>query len=178
MFGFDIMHTFLYHTWSEKVSSDEMWHPGPQASGLGSTRSDIIRDGPLTPTALHGVGPLINLVQQQRVAFLTNSRGFGNDAGSPMIITTKHHRPAVVYQPGNQVWLDRSKFANLRPSKKLDDLNIGPFPIKEKVGLSLYRLELPLAYSQVHPTMHESHLRPYVEPVVEHQKPPPPPKDL
>ena len=90
----------------------------------------------------------------------------------------KHHRPSVDYKPGDQVWLDRSKFANLRPSKKLDDLNIGPFPIKEKVGLSSYRLELPTAYSQVHPVIHESRLRPYVEPVAEHQKPPPPPKDL
>ena len=50
----------------------------------------------------------------------------------------KHHRPSIDYKPGDRVWLDRSKFANLRPSKKLDDLNIGPFLIKEKVGLSLY----------------------------------------
>ena len=90
----------------------------------------------------------------------------------------KHHRPSIAYKPGNKIWLDRSKFANLRPSKKLDDLNIRPCPIKEKVALSSYHLELPSAYNQVHPTIHESHLRPYVKPVAEHQKPPPPPKDL
>ena len=48
-----------------------------------------------------------------------------------------------------------------RPSKKLADKSLGPFPITERLGQNAYRLKLPKMYGRIHPTFHVSLLEPY-----------------
>ena len=48
-----------------------------------------------------------------------------------------------------------------RPSKKLDNRFLGPFRIIEAIGKQVYRLDLPKAYSRIHPVFHVSLLELY-----------------
>jgi hypothetical protein len=42
--------------------------------------------------------------------------------------------PALVFTPGDRVWLDRSNIAFNRPSSKLSHRHLGPFVVKACVG--------------------------------------------
>ena len=53
-----------------------------------------------------------------------------------------HRKEPFIYKVGDKVFLLTKNIRTERPSKKLDDKNIGPFKIKKLVGLS-YQLELP-----------------------------------
>jgi hypothetical protein len=63
---------------------------------------------------------------------------------------------------GDKVWLKEKDVATDRPTKKFDDLRLGPYKILEKVRPSSYKLRLPetdLSY----PVFNEALLTPYVE---------------
>jgi hypothetical protein len=47
------------------------------------------------------------------------------------------------FDKGQLVWLNAKNLKTLRPKKKLDWKNLGPFPIAEVLGPYTYRLELP-----------------------------------
>jgi Chromo (CHRromatin Organisation MOdifier) domain len=85
-------------------------------------------------------------------------------------------REAIVYKPGDKVWLDAQNLTTTRPNKKLDEKRFGPFEILEKVSFSSYRLKLPASW-RIHPVFNEILLRPYTQPRHPHQhifdKPPP-----
>jgi hypothetical protein len=70
----------------------------------------------------------------------------------------KSRKPALVYQPGDQVWLSSKNIKTQRPSKKLDSKNLGPFKVLGKVGATSYKLELP-ASMRIHPVFHSNLLR-------------------
>ena len=55
-----------------------------------------------------------------------------------------HRLPAPAYQPGDLVWLDTRNMRTIRPSRKLDNKNAGPFPVIRQVGTRAYELDLPV----------------------------------
>jgi hypothetical protein len=59
--------------------------------------------------------------------------------------------PALVYAPGDRVWLDGSDIATNRPSSKLSHRCLGPFVIEACVGHGAYRLKLPYHFHHLHP---------------------------
>ena len=65
------------------------------------------------------------------------------------------------YRVGDEVLLSSKNIRLSRPSKKLDNRFLGPFRIIEAIGKQAYRLDLPKAYSRIHPVFHVSLLEPY-----------------
>ena len=89
---------------------------------------------------------------------------------------TQHKRkPARRYRPGEKVWLNAKNIKTLRPQKKLDWKNLGPFVVKQMIGSHACELELP-ATMKVHPVFNLNLLRPATEDYLpgQHQPPPPP----
>ena len=89
---------------------------------------------------------------------------------------TQHKRkPARRYCPGEKVWLNAKNIQTLRPQKKLDWKNLGPFVVKQMIGSHACELELP-ATMKVHPVFNLNLLRPATEDYLpgQHQPPPPP----
>ncbi|KAF8663356.1 hypothetical protein AX14_006995, partial [Amanita brunnescens Koide BX004] len=87
--------------------------------------------------------------------------------------------PSWKYKPGDRVYLDAANIKTTRASKKLDAKFHGLFKVLEAVGKSAYKLELPPTWT-IHPTFHESKLKPAHEPVFPKQKEtqPRPPPDI
>jgi hypothetical protein len=54
-----------------------------------------------------------------------------------------HQEPALVFTPGDRVWLDGSDIATNRPSSKLSHQCLGLFVIDKCIGHGAYRLILP-----------------------------------
>jgi len=57
---------------------------------------------------------------------------------------------APKFTVGQKVWLSAKNIKTLRPRKKLDWKNLGPFPISKVLGPYTYRLDLPASMA-VHP---------------------------
>jgi hypothetical protein len=53
------------------------------------------------------------------------------------------HKPALVFAPGDRVWLDGSDIATNRSSTKLSHRHLGPFVVEACVGHGVYCLSLP-----------------------------------
>jgi len=66
-------------------------------------------------------------------------------------------RKTVEYQVGDKVFLSSRNITTDRPTKKLEDKMLGPFPITKKIGTS-YKLEVP-ASMKVHDVFHPNLLR-------------------
>jgi hypothetical protein len=85
-------------------------------------------------------------------------------------------RPTPDWKVGNKVWLNSKQIATTRPSPKLDHRWLGPFPIKEQISTSVYKLTLPATMRGVHPVFHVSILQKHNGDRVEgRHRPPPPP---
>ncbi len=75
------------------------------------------------------------------------------------------------FKPGDKVWLVNSHIPSGRPSAKLAEKRLGPFPIISTVGNRAYKLKLPTSLSQTHPVFnvellepfHENRLRPTIQ---------------
>ncbi|KAH8913915.1 hypothetical protein BT69DRAFT_1233764, partial [Atractiella rhizophila] len=63
---------------------------------------------------------------------------------------------------GDYAWLSTKNLRLRRPSRKLDDLWIGPFRINEVVSPVAFRLGLPDSMSRIHPVFHSSLLKPWL----------------
>lgn len=81
---------------------------------------------------------------------------------------------APKYQVGQQVWLDARNIRTLRPIKKLDWKNLGPFKITEVLGPFTYRLDLPTSM-KIHPVFNAYLLHPVSDDALPHQSQMPPP---
>ncbi|KAH0358938.1 hypothetical protein KCU65_g10168, partial [Aureobasidium melanogenum] len=86
----------------------------------------------------------------------------------------KKRKPARKYLPGDKVWLNARNIQTLRPQKKLDWKNLGPFVVKQMVSSHACELELP-ATMRVHPVFNVHLLRPASEDFLPGQRPPEPP---
>ncbi|KAG0155432.1 hypothetical protein PDIDSM_1009 [Penicillium digitatum] len=79
---------------------------------------------------------------------------------SPIRRTNEPSRaPARRYRPGQLVWLNARNIRTLRPQKKLDWKNLGPFKVLEAISAHAYKLELP-ASMKIHPVFNVSLLQP------------------
>jgi hypothetical protein len=65
------------------------------------------------------------------------------------------------FQAGDYVWLDSSDIRSRTRSRKLVDLQLGPFKIIEKVGELDYRLDLPKRLAKLHSVFHIDKLTPW-----------------
>ena len=87
----------------------------------------------------------------------------------------KERKAARLYRPGDLVWLNYKNLRSLRPCKKLDFKNGGPFKIIKPVGKYAFKLELPSTV-KIHPVFHVSLLSPvYTNPLPGQVSGPPPP---
>lgn len=85
-----------------------------------------------------------------------------------------HRIPAYLFQKGDLVWLNARNIKTLRPTKKLDWKNLGPFRITEVISPYAYRLALPESFRH-HDVFHVELLHPAADDPVPGQRIPPPP---
>jgi hypothetical protein len=71
----------------------------------------------------------------------------------------QHRRPTPDYKINDSVFISARNISTLRPSKKLDHKQLGPFKIIGKIGSHAYRLDLPDSM-KIHPVFHVSLLSP------------------
>jgi transposase InsO family protein len=87
--------------------------------------------------------------------------------------------PALVFTPGDKVWLDGSDIATNRPSSKLSHRRLGPFIVEACVGHGAYRLALPPQLRCLHPVFPIVKLSPaLLDPIPGRRPVPPPPTTL
>jgi hypothetical protein len=67
--------------------------------------------------------------------------------------------PAPRYQVGDKVWLKTKNLRTRRPSRKLDHLWSGPYPVVKVINPVAYELRLP-ATMKIHPVFHTNLLLP------------------
>ncbi|MBW0528988.1 hypothetical protein O181_068703 [Austropuccinia psidii MF-1] len=81
-----------------------------------------------------------------------------------------------VFNPGDMVCLSSKNIKSTRPTKKLSERWLGPFPILKKVSTHAYHLKLPTQWKSLHPVFHISLLEPFKTSTIpnKHQEPPPP----
>ena len=92
--------------------------------------------------------------------------------------SNRYRHPAPRYQIGDRVWLDARNIQTLRPQKKLDWKNLGPFPVKKIISPYACELELPPAM-KIHPVFNVSLLRhAATSPLPGQVIPPPPPVEI
>ena len=65
------------------------------------------------------------------------------------------------FKEGNKLLLQSLNIRTLRPKKKLDHRQLGPFEVLEKIGTKAYKLDLPARYEKIHPVFHVSLLEPW-----------------
>jgi transposase InsO family protein len=71
----------------------------------------------------------------------------------------RRREPARRYKVGDEVYIDARNIKTLRPMKKLDWKNFGPYPVEEVVGPHAYKICLP-ASMRIHPVFNVNLLRP------------------
>ena len=91
---------------------------------------------------------------------------------SSMEAQANKHRKDVSYEIGDRVWLSSRNVKTTRPSKGLEDRQLGPFEVIEKVGSS-YRLQMPSNWKQ-ESVFHPKLLRPCANDPLPGQVAPPP----
>jgi hypothetical protein len=92
--------------------------------------------------------------------------------------TDRRRQPARQFRVGQLVWLDARNIKTLRPQKKLDWKNLGPFRIAQVISPHAYQLDLP-ASMRIHPVFNVNLLRPAAEnPVPGQIQDPPPPVEV
>jgi transposase InsO family protein len=90
----------------------------------------------------------------------------------------RNRRPARNYQVNDLVWLNAKNIKTLRPQKKLDWKNLGPFRVEKVVSPYAYRLTLPESMRN-HNVFHVSLLRPVANnPLPGQRQEPPPPVEV
>ncbi|MBW0464590.1 hypothetical protein O181_004305 [Austropuccinia psidii MF-1] len=81
-----------------------------------------------------------------------------------------------IFNPGDMVWLSSKRIKSTRPTKKLSERWLGPFPILKDISTHAYHLKLPFQWKSIHPVFHISLLEPVNTSTIpnQHQEPPPP----
>ncbi|MBW0538457.1 hypothetical protein O181_078172 [Austropuccinia psidii MF-1] len=81
-----------------------------------------------------------------------------------------------VFNPGDMVWLSSKNIKATRPTKKLSEIWLYPFPIMKKFSTHAYHLKLISQWKSIHPVFHISLLEPFKTSKIpnRHQEPPHP----
>jgi len=74
----------------------------------------------------------------------------------------QNRQEAVLYKPGDMVWLDGKDIQTDRPSRKLADKRYGPYKVTKVVSPNAYQLAIPSSM-KIHPVFNTVRLRPYHE---------------
>ncbi|MBW0526263.1 hypothetical protein O181_065978 [Austropuccinia psidii MF-1] len=90
--------------------------------------------------------------------------------------TDKSRASPPVFNPGDMVWLSSKNIKSTRPTKKLSERWLGPFPILKKAINNAYHLKLPSQWKSIHPVFHISLWEPVKTSTIpnQNQEPPPP----
>ncbi|MBW0533220.1 hypothetical protein O181_072935 [Austropuccinia psidii MF-1] len=88
----------------------------------------------------------------------------------------KSRASTPVFNPGDMVWLASKNIKSTRPTKKLCERLLGPFPILKKVSTRAYHLKLQSQWKYIYPVFHMSLLEPVKKSTTpnQNQEPPPP----
>ena len=87
--------------------------------------------------------------------------------------------PAPDFKVSDQVYVKAKYFWSTRPSKKLSEKNLRPYPIIAQVGSLSFTLHLPDSMRAVHPVFHVSQLKPAIPNTIPNRtQPPPPPVEI
>ena len=62
----------------------------------------------------------------------------------------QHQSPTLVFNPSDKVFLDASDIHTTRPSRKLSDRRLSPYPVECQVGSNAYHLTLPPSMNRLH----------------------------
>ena len=81
------------------------------------------------------------------------------------------------YQKGDRVWLEGTNLHTTHPTRKLGPRRYGPFKVREGVGHTNFRLELP-SHWKIHNIFHTKLLHPYKETEEHRENFTEPPPDL
>jgi len=84
----------------------------------------------------------------------------------------RKHKP-MKFEVGDKVWLKAKNIRTMRPSKKLDHRQLGPFRIIAAWGKQAYKLELTPLYRNIHPVFHVSLLEIHTKREGDNPEPPP-----
>jgi hypothetical protein len=86
-----------------------------------------------------------------------------------------HDRGEVIkYKVGDKIMVDARELELGRPSKKLSERWIGPYPITALVGTHAVKIKLPKSI-RIHPVLSLTRVKPYHTPILPGQTVPPPP---
>ncbi|MBW0544264.1 hypothetical protein O181_083979 [Austropuccinia psidii MF-1] len=81
-----------------------------------------------------------------------------------------------VFNPSDMVWPFSKNIKSTRPTKKLSERFLGPFPILKKITTHAHQLKLQSQWKSIHPVLHISLLKPVKTSTIPnwHQENPPP----
>jgi len=68
--------------------------------------------------------------------------------------------PALVFNPGDKVFLDASDIQTTHPSQKFSHRRLSPFVVEQRIGPMAYCLKLPYRMKQLHPVFNVVKLTP------------------
>jgi len=72
----------------------------------------------------------------------------------------QHRTPALVFNPGDKVFLDALDIQTTCPSQKLSHRRFSPFVVEQRIGPMAYHLKLPHWMKQLHPVFNVVKLTP------------------
>jgi hypothetical protein len=137
----------------------------------------------------HGYTPLFNLPVGRETGILTVDERMEllqevrRDVDAALHLEKKHRKERYesgkdkphTFKKGDYVFLDARNINIKVPTRKLAEVNLGPFKIAEKIGELDYRLILPRSMKRLHPIFHVDKLSPWKGNEVNGIRPLPPP---
>lgn len=91
-----------------------------------------------------------------------------------MNFADRRRQQAPELKAGDLVWLNAKYITTKRPSKKLDQKRLGPYPVDKVISSHAYRLKLPQSLRFIHPVFHVSLLEPCRQNTIQNRTHPPP----
>jgi hypothetical protein len=137
----------------------------------------------------HGYTPLFNIPVGRETGILTVDERMDllqevrKDVDAALTLEKRHRKERYesgkdkphTFEKGDYVFLDARNINIKVPTRKLAEVNLGPFKIAEKIGELDYRLILPRSMKRLHPIFHVDKLSPWKGNEINGIRPSPPP---